>query len=261
MLSNLIKSNYIYFSGTEKRVIDSNNREDIYKFNPVTNVDVESGDEEAKTFVEGINAKNVEITPEINTDEMVDEILANANEKAEQIINDGISKANLEKEKIFEGARNEGYSIGKKEGQDEIARLKTELEEKAVSLEKDYNEKIKEVEPAFVKLMIDYLYKLTGVMAEDHKEIIHYLIHQSITGTENSKNYTIKVSKDDYPVVESKREEIANILKNDAQLEIIEDNSLSSNECFIETDNRMIDCSLNIKLENLITDLKILAHI
>lgn len=261
LLSNLIKANYIDFSSTVKRVIDSNNREDIFKFNTTTNESIETCNEVTKTFVEGINAVNIDILPEVNTDEMVNDILAKANEKAELIISEATREAQLEKEKVFETAKNEGYSAGMKEGQVEIAKIKDEVELKGITLEKDYEKMLRDVEPSFVKIMIDYLQKLTGVYAEDQKDIIQYLIHQAIIGSENSRNYTLKVSKDDYSFVVSKKEELMKILKNDASLEIVEEKGLNQNECLIETDNRIIDCSLNVKLENLITDLKILAHV
>ena len=259
LLSNLIKSNYIDFSYNKKRVIDSDNRPDICKFKVPAEPQRRSAKDLENVFVKGIQAESVEITEEHSED--ADEILAKAKEEAGRIVEEAIKKADLEKEDICKKAKEEGYAKGKLKGQNEIEKLKEELKIKADSLEKDYNEKLKETEPAFVQLMIDYLYKLTGVITKEHEEVIHYLIHQGITGSESSKNYTVKVSKEDYKVVESRKEELISIIKDECRLEILEDNSLDKNECFIETDNRIIDCSLDTRLKNLITDLKILACI
>lgn len=258
LLSNLIKSNAIYFSKDEKRVIDSNHRLDLYEFQSEIPSDQKSqiNDE----FVEGIQAESAYVMEEENQ-ESTEEILMKAKEEADKIIEEAIKKANLEKEIIFKEAKEEGYSEGKLKSQEELEKQKEELNEKGDSLEKDYQEKLKEIEPEVVQLMIDYLYKLTGVVIEEHEEVICHLIHQGISGSEDSKDYIIKVSKEDLKIVESKKEELFSILKSGSNLEIIEDNNLDRNECLLETNHRIIDCSLDVQLKNLITDLKILACI
>ena len=42
-------------------------------------------------------------------------------------------------------------------------------------------------------------------------------------------------------------------------LEIVETDTLSRNKCLIETDNSVIDCSIDTQIKNLITDLRMLS--
>ncbi len=252
--SNLIKSNYIYFNDNNRRIIDSNNKIPIV-VEPVieeVNDDVE--------FREGLNPTPIELINDEDYVEQSQEVIEEANQKANQIINDARIQAENEKNSIYNSAKEEGYKAGYEESLEKIATLEKELENKKNQLIKEYEEKIKEIEPSYGELLIAYLKKLTGIAAEEHSDIILYLICQSISGSEQSNSYRIRVSKEDYPLVEAKREEIETLFKKEVEYEILEDISLSKNDCIIETDNRVVDCSLQIQLDNLITDLKILSR-
>ena len=50
-------------------------------------------------------------------------------------------------------------------------------------------------------------------------------------------------------------------MKENAVVEIVIDSKLEKSQCFIETDTSVIECSLDVQLENLITDLRFLAGI
>ena len=50
-----------------------------------------------------------------------------------------------------------------------------------------------------------------------------------------------------------------NLLSEDSSLEIIEDSTLSRNQCFIETEDRLLDVSLDVQLKNLSEHFKMLA--
>jgi flagellar assembly protein FliH len=59
----------------------------------------------------------------------------------------------------------------------------------------------------------------------------------------------------------SRKNDLLNVLPTDATLRIVEEINLTKNQCLIETDQRVIDCSLDVQLNNLITDLKLLGGI
>lgn len=259
LLSNLIKSNYIYFDERDKRVIDSRSKDNLFQPEIIVNEKTENQDNH--NFEPGISAVSLDITTyQEDIKQKENEILESANQKALQIITEAVISSNVEKENIFDQAKRDGYVAGYEEGQKEVTKIKNDLEEKKVDLVEAYEEQIKELEPTCVELIINYLRKLTGIMATEHKDIIRHLINQALLGDSSSENYTIKVSKEDYPFVSSHQDQITESFKNDAKLEIIEDNSLTKNQCLIVTDNRIIDCSLDVQLDNLITDLKILSQ-
>lgn len=218
------------------------------------------GERDETGFVEGLNPRPVEMIENEQYEVQEQERLEEANQKAEQIIADAIAKAENEKASILNAAKEKGYRIGYEEGLEKIRILEQELESKKIQLLQEYEEKLKGIEPFYGELLIEYIRKLTGIAAEEHADVILYLIRQSISGSEQSNVCKIRVSKEDYPVVDAKRDEIESLLKQEVDFEIIEDSNLYKNDCIIETDNRVVDCSLQIQLENLITDLKILSR-
>ena len=48
-------------------------------------------------------------------------------------------------------------------------------------------------------------------------------------------------------------------MSKEIQMDIVEDVTMKKNECIIETDTGVFNCSLDIELNNLIKDLKLLS--
>jgi flagellar assembly protein FliH len=70
----------------------------------------------------------------------------------------------------------------------------------------------------------------------------------------------VKVSKADYPYVLKYKEVLEKTVTKATNIEIIEDVTLSKNQCLIETDGGVFDCSLDVQLDNLTKTLKILSY-
>ena len=94
---------------------------------------------------------------------------------------------------------------------------------------------------------------------EDNKDVILHLINNVMRNNELSKEFTIRVSENDYNYVISNKELIYGAASPDYNIEICKDSKLSKNQCVIETDAGVFDCSLDIQLENLIHEIKILS--
>lgn len=185
-------------------------------------------------------------------------ILEDAKTEVKRLMAQAVIDAEDEKNRLFEEARKDGYNAGFNDGLFEIDKLKKELEEKDKARTAEYERQVQNMEPAFVDILISLVQKLTGIEAEDNKEIIFHLIHQAILGQAASNSYIIRVSKSDYDYVLAKKDSLQGFMKKGAVVEILEDHLLSKNQCLIETDSRIIDCSLDVQLKNLITDLKML---
>lgn len=288
-LSNVIKAYSIRYNDQDKHVIDTNAAADEkvkYYLDLLQIEQEEKTSKQAKSaegFVEGLTAATVEETPEeaepsnVKTDILRSELekrqqqsVNEVSEKAKAIIEEAKNevakmlagaKADAEtlSSRIKEQAKQEGYQEGKKLAQIELEKAKQELKAKEEKIKNDYELKIRNFEPVFADLLISYIKKFTGVLLEDKKDIVLYLIEQELLNIESSNTYLIRVSKDDYDLVHSKKNEIAWNLKENAEFEIVEDRMLSRAQCMIETDSRIIDCSLDVQLKNLVHDLKLLA--
>ena len=186
-------------------------------------------------------------------------ILLSARHEAEEIIEQAKKQAGT----IQEQARTEGEKLGREDGKMQAA---MELEQKRQELEEEYQgrcqeleEQREELEPVFANLVASLVKKITGVVCENKKEVILYLIGNAVRNLEKTKQIIIRVSKKDMGRVSSKKSTFKAIAKEVEELDIIEDASLEENQCIIETDNKIIDCSLDAQLENLEEHVKMLV--
>ena len=273
-LSNLIKSRYVYVNDENKKIIDSNGKSEVLKtiqfsrqFEAVPQMDkgIEETDSDKgkDVFTEGLNITvidNVVSEEETNQNRLLaEQIIIDANEQATKILANAEEEAKSLSQTAMEEARQKGYEEGMQKGMSEVDQLKTELEQLKEKQNKDYLDQIAKLEPTFGDIVAELVERITGVIVKDKKDVILYLLHNSIIEADNSKSYTIRVSRDEYELVLSKKEELYDLIPKNATMDIILDKTLSENQCLIETDTRMIDCSLDVQLTNLIQDIKLVS--
>ena len=133
-------------------------------------------------------------------------------------------------------------------------------EEQKKLLEEEYQKNAKLLEPQFADLTMKLVEKLTGVVAEDKKDLILYLISKTLKPIRGPKQFLIRVSEEDAPVVTQNKDALISLLAEDCTLEIFEDATLHKNQCFIETEDRLLDVSLDVQLKSLSEHLKMLAN-
>ena len=123
----------------------------------------------------------------------------------------------------------------------------------------ELDNQMRDLEPAFANLVVSLVRKLTGVVCEDNKDVILYLIGNAIRNKEKTTKMLIRVSKQDMARVSSKKATFKMIANEVEDFEIVEDESLTENQCIIELDNKIIDCSLDAQLQNLEEHVKMLV--
>lgn len=250
--SNLIKYSFVNYDKEEKILIDSDSKLPSFKPLGFDNLEVikteERSDaeemEEEQKDIEAVNKKVEHIINQAEEDAKV--ILQNAKEEAEA---------------ISEEAKKQGFQQGYEDGKAEVAKLQEDLKNQIQDNAKEHQRIIQTIEPQYTNLVIKLLEKLTGIVSSEYKSVILHLIQTSLEDNENEENYCIRVSREDYDCVKNKIDLIKSLLKENANVEIMIDNKLEKSQCFIETDTSVIDCSLNVQLENLVTDLRLLAGI
>ena len=78
---------------------------------------------------------------------------------------------------------------------------------------------------------------------------------------DETKDFMLHVSPEDYKEVRAAKAMLTSeSLVGNATVEIIEDMTLSKNECLIETGGGIFDCSLGTELEQLKKELKLLSY-
>ncbi len=256
----------------DKKIIDSNRKNEeihmIHFTKPLNELPCEDNltiDDmtEIGTFTEGLNAKVIDKfvyeDEEKLLQEQGDRIISEAKEKALEILEIAKNEAEIISQDLYEEAQKKGYEDGLQNGMSEVNQTKKELEELAQTQNQNYLEQIETLEPQFANILTMLIEKITGIIIEDKKEVILYLIHNAIVGVDSSKTYNVRTSKDDYDFVLSKKNELSSYVSNEIIIDVTLDYTLGKNQCFIETDTRIIDCSLDVQLNNLIQDIKLLS--
>ena len=228
-----------------------------------------SFDEETENNVEFQDGMNV-----IKVDDMLEEekqrlseenekaaakIIEEAQAKADQMINDANEYAETIKNNAYEEGMNQGLEEGRVRAKAEQEQLKAEFDEECSKRYDEISKYENSLEEKFADIMISLISKITGVLCEDRKDVIIFLIDNALHNVSKSKNITIRVSDGDFANVDSAKDKLKEKLSSDAELDIAEDSSLSENQCIIETDSGIIDCSLDVQLDNLKEKIRLIS--
>lgn len=265
---NLYKQAYGGISSSGTRIINSNEAVEEKLNELAKKLEREArqnGGEFVEGFVEGINAENVEELLEEErvdeglTREEADQIIAEARAEAERIV----AEAQFNRSTVLNQAAKEGEEQGYAEGQAraeaELESRMQELEEYKNQLDEEYERRQAEMEPQLVDVIIRVFEKVFHIQFDDKKEILVHLIKNAIMNVEGSREFNVRVCEDNYAFIEAHKQDILSRVGQNILLNITADSVLKDNECMIETDSGIFDCSLGVQLESLIKDIKSLS--
>lgn len=265
-MSNLLKANYVICKTDKKRIIDSNDLiarkiEELIENESMK--DQENEEQFDRDFVSGIKADTVELLLEDETQdisiEASEELLINARQEAEEILENARQEAIIIKEQGFKQGKNSGYEAGYSEGIAKANILEEGIKDKEKALEEAYEKEIEKIEPLLVDTIIEVIEKVLPIQLLDKKDIVLHLLKSALAKIDNSKEFIVRVSKEDAYFVKEKKEFITSKVSRAASVEIVEDMSLSKNQCMIETDGGIFDCSLDTQLNALVKELRTLS--
>lgn len=263
-LSNLYKQQFVIAQDQVKRVINSNaivaeRLELATREMQDTLVPGEDG------FAEGILAEKVTVAEEEPVDHVAlakseaEQILAEAKEKADGLLQSAYEQS----KKVLEDAKEQGYQEGQQRQQEELeeirAKLNQEYEEKQDALEQDYRGKFEHMEKDLVDVILDVFNKVFHIQFDNKKHILMYLINNAVLNIEGEKKFRIRVARGNLLFLENHKEEMLDRVGHDVELEIVADSTMDGNDCVIETESGVFDCSLGVQLENLIKDIRSLC--
>lgn len=268
-MSNLYKQRFVVADSEHTRIINSNAlvEQKLEQLTKQQNAKKQEMDEDG--FVSGLNIEAVEVVPKEESIS-IEEILEQKKTEAEEILNQAkaeaealIEKAKSQADSVRKQAQDEGYDKGLQEGkeqaQQELNQLRKQLEEEQKQLQEAYQKQLQELEPRLVDVIADVFEKVFHVQFDDKKEILLYLIQNTILDVEGAKEFLVKVSTEDFAFLESHLDEIAQRAGKSVTVEIAADTAMQKGQCVIETDSGVFDCGIDIQLENLIKALRSLS--
>ena len=276
-MSNLFKAGFVSFDQSDARIIDnndlSNRKIEAYQERELkrqrTRMMQEEGYEEGDSvedFVPGIGLEQIDqLTQDQNMlgsfpDPQFDMEAQQAQEQAEMIINDAQQQAENIRSQAMEQGRQQGYETGYQEGLAAVEQIKQETLQKQEELDKEYQQIVDELEPEMVDVLTQIYEHVFGVDMREDKGIILHLLKNTLSRIEPGNNLIVHISPDDYDDVMEEKDSIdACITSPSTTMEIIEDPLLKKNECMIESDSGVFDCSLGVELSELTRKLKLLS--
>ena len=270
-LSNLYKQYLVQNQPDNARVIDANALLELRaaKLLERQREEAKRQAQLAQSFEAGIIRTDTEYIEEIVEEEPVDSI-ESAREEAERILaeanataNEITKKAQAEAVALCEEYKAQGYaegaSIKERELQELKERLETDFALQSQMLESEYIRKRDTMEVELVDVILQVFNKVFHIQFDSKKHILMHLINDAILNIEGDRNFRIKVADSNVLFLENHREDILERVGHGIELEFIADSTMDGNECLIETDSGIFDCSLETQLENLIKDIKSLC--
>ncbi len=259
-MSNVIKAYSVRYEEEMIKTIDCHLKRDqdinekrSYRFAPPIH-EVTDG------FVEGLQAVIVDPVPnEEELEEKASRILEDAKRDAKAILNKARLEAEQMKAEVLAAAKKQGYEEGQQQSQKELQKRTAELEQLKQQQDKEYQALLSELEPKTAEILSELITKITGILVEEQKDVILYLVERAFMELDKADAYTVRVCKEDYELVAGKKEFLAGLIGREISLIIQEDPNLAKNQCLIETELKVIDCSLDVQLSNLISSLKLLG--
>ena len=285
-MSNLFKAGYVSFDQGEARIIDNNElaNKKIEEFQEQeirrqrAQMAMEEGyDEEnpSDDFTPGIDMNQLnQLTedqsmlgsfpdPQFDMEAMQAEIdlkLQQAQEQADMIIENANAQAENIRNQAMDAGRQEGYDAGYQEGLAEVEAIKQEAEAHKQELDKEYQQLVDEIEPEMVDVLTQIYEHVFNIDLREDKSIILHLLKSTLGRIEPGNDLIVHVSSDDYDEIMDEKEVLdACVTSPNTTMEIIEDPLLKENECMIESDSGVFDCSLGVELSEISRKLKLLS--
>lgn len=265
-MSNLYKSGFVSFSEQSTLVIDANKNRVIRQIDERNrqNMQAELGGDEAACEEEGFQSFEIENIDMTEVREQANAVFEDAQAAAEKILEDARAEALLLKEEAKQEGHEEGFRKGVEDAKAQMAAQEMELQNRyelvRQQLENDYEQQLRDAEPRMIDIICRLIHKITGVLVTEEQGVMVHMIDNALKDIENVETITIKVSEDDYADVYSRLDFLKQQINSNITMELVSDVKLSKLECLIETENGIINCSLNEQLSHLVNSLKLLSQ-
>lgn len=257
-MSNVIKAYAVRYDEKTRKYIDTRLK-DLAIENTTKKENITDRPDIQEGFVEGLKVATVELQTEDNR--AAAKLTEEASREAEMIIEQAKAEAARIKNEAFAEAQKRGYEEGMQKARKEAARLEAEYAHKLQMLQQERENMVDELQPQIAEIIAGLVEKITGVVTEGKEDLILYLVERAIKRLDRCNELTIKVSSEDYEYLTAHINQLKQALDREISIYIEEEASLQKNKCLIETEYRVIDCSLDIQLNNLLTDIKLIGGI
>ena len=168
------------------------------------------------------------------------QIIAEAQKNQEQLYNDA-------KKDVFDHGHEEGFTLGKEEGNRLVDRMHKMLE--AVMLRRE--EILQETESQIVELVILMARKVVKILSENQKNVVMANTLAALKKVKSRGKVTLRVNLEDVKLTTSHISEFIQHVENVNGITVMEDSSVERGGCIVETDFGAIDARISSQLQEL----------
>jgi len=219
-----------------------------------------SDTEEGGNVLKAVNAEEEAEQIRLEAQARADEIVATAEQLAQEYKNNSRREAEIEGTRIKADAKNEGYQEGLVQAQAEYEDRYNELAMLEQNMKAEYEELCGCLESRFVDTITGIYEHIFKVDLGEYSKIVAQLVSDIIRRVDNSSTYIVHVSAEDYPNLDTSYREILEAAAPGCKVEVIEDVGLGLNQCLLETDSGVFDCGLDTQLRELRKKLMLLSY-
>lgn len=219
--------------------------------NPVSSNQIDNKEEEMDTNIKILEAEKA-----------ANDIITNAQNKAESIIKDArlnservLEETHSQVKNIYEAAREQGFNEGYEKGYNEGKEISDTLIEEANNIKKDYLKEretiLSNIEKDVIHMVISLCESILNQKLDNDREAIIPIILKGINSLNVKENLIIRVSKDDYEIVEMSKQRLLSMANLIEDIDIRIDSTLLRGDCIIEGSKGNVDSSISIQIEEM----------
>lgn len=182
-----------------------------------------------------------------------EEILAQARQRAEEITGEARQTLDAERKGAEEAGREAGREAGFAEGKAEVERL---VERTQVVLERAQDKRaeiLAETEQEIIDLVLLIARKVIKVISENQRGVIVSNVVQALRKVKARGNVIIRVNIADLKLATEHTKNFIQMMEGAKSIQVVEDSSVDSGGCIIETDFGEIDARIASQLAELET--------
>ena len=185
-------------------------------------------------------------------------IIDDANAQAQEILNAAQLNADAMKNLARQDGEKEGYNEGTQRAALELQDAQQQMRAEVDRVQNEYMERQLQMEREIVEMCLPVFEHVFAAELSGRKDVIYHLLDHCIMKIERTGQMQIKVSDANAEYIKSKKEEIQGKVGAEVGLDIIADPLLNDDQCIIETDGGIFDCSIDTELDNLIREIRAL---
>lgn len=212
----------------------------------IMNDDDKDLNENAETIINKAKEESKQILEDAELE--FNKIINKAKEEKDDIISEAYTEAN----KILESAREKGYNEGLKTGEEKGFKEVESLIEEAKTIKQDIliekRSTIQSLENEIINLIITSIDKILDYELEKDHSLLLNLVEKGIEKCTYTESLIIRVSPNDYEVVDSSKNRIYLMTEGISSIEIKKDPGLEAGSIIIETESGTVNASLKTQI-------------